>query len=148
MHLALNLCKIATRSTWRMPAWEAVQIVLGLAIPILLAYHAAVQRAAYVIEGSDTPYSGVLPGMWNNAALQQTVLLLVVWAHGCIGLHFWLRLGRTYRTVAPVLFGLAVLIPAAALAGFMVGAARRSQRVGAVSAGRSGRGHTASTDAE
>ena len=131
VHLALNLYKIATRSTWRMPAWEAAQIILGLAIPILLAYHAAVQRAAYVIEGSDTPYSGVLPGMWNNAALQQTVLLLVVWAHGCIGLHYWLRLGRTYRTVAPVLFGLAVLIPAAALAGFMVGAREAIAAVGA-----------------
>ena len=131
VHLALNLYKIATRSTWRMPAWEAAQIILGLAIPILLAYHAAVQRAADVIEGSDTPYSGELPGMWNNAALQQTVLLLVVWAHGCIGLHYGCGSAAPTALSRPSSSDSPVLIPAAALAGFMVGAREAIAAVGA-----------------
>jgi adenylate cyclase len=119
-HLGLNLYKIAKRSTWKMPAWEAVQILLGLSIPVLLASHAAFMRAQHEIDGSDTTYFEALPGLWNDLALQQAVLLLIVWTHGCIGLHFWLRLSRFYRPFAPFLLSLAVLIPTLALCGFMV----------------------------
>ncbi|HEX2256333.1 MAG TPA: adenylate/guanylate cyclase domain-containing protein [Afifellaceae bacterium] len=119
-HMGLNLSKTARRSTWRMPLWEAVQIVLGLSIPVLLFWHAGYMRGLHVLEGSDTPYSDMLPGLWNNWALWQTALLLVVWTHGCIGLHFWLRLSPNYPRMAPALFAAAVLIPALALAGFSV----------------------------
>ncbi|HWT31109.1 MAG TPA: adenylate/guanylate cyclase domain-containing protein, partial [Propylenella sp.] len=116
-HMGLNLFKVARRSTWRMPLWEAVQIVLGLAIPMLLFWHVGYMRALHVLEGSDTLYSDMLPGLWNNWALWQTGLLLVVWTHGCIGLHFWLRLSPRYGRIAPALFAAAMLIPALALAG-------------------------------
>jgi adenylate cyclase len=119
-HVTLNLTKLALRSTWRMPVWEAVQIALGLSIPLLLVYHAAYIRGMHVLDGSETAYFDLLPGLWNNAALQQSTLLLLVWTHGCIGLHYWLRLGRFYRRIAPVLLGAAVLVPALALAGFVV----------------------------
>ena len=104
-HVTLNLTKLALRSTWRMPVWEAVQIALGLCIPLLLVYHAAYMRSAHVIDGSETAYFDLLSGLWNNGALQQSTLLLLVWTHGCIGLHYWLRLGRFYRRIAPVLLG-------------------------------------------
>ena len=39
-HLALNLVKIARRTTWRMPVWEAIQIGFGLLIPLTLLEHA------------------------------------------------------------------------------------------------------------
>ncbi len=119
-HMGLNLYKVARRSTWRMPVWEAVQIVLGLSIPVMLFWHGAYMRGLHVLEGSDTRYSDMLLGLWSNWALWQTVLLLLVWVHGCIGLHFWLRLSPKYRRVAPVLFAAAVLVPALALSGFMV----------------------------
>src|SRR3954470_18749810 len=38
-HVGLNSWKIANRSTWRLPVWEATQIVLGLSIPLLLFVH-------------------------------------------------------------------------------------------------------------
>lgn len=116
-HVLLGLWKIARRSTWRMPAWEAIQIGLALAIPVLLAKHAAYVRAYHEIEGSATRYSEMLPGLWG-VALPQTLLLLIVWTHGCIGLHFWLRLSRFYARFAPLLLVIAVLVPALALAGF------------------------------
>jgi adenylate cyclase len=119
-HMGLNLYKVARRSTWRMPLWEAVQIVLGLSIPVMLFWHGAYMRGLHVLEGSDTLYSDMLPGLWNNWALWQTALLLLVWVHGCIGLHFWLRLSPRYRRFVPVLFAAAVLVPALALSGFMV----------------------------
>ncbi|MGH6925431.1 MAG: adenylate/guanylate cyclase domain-containing protein [Propylenella sp.] len=119
-HIGLNLYKIASRSTWRMPLWEAVQILLGLSILPLLMYHAAHVAAANRMEGAATVYSDMLPALWNDLALQQSSLLLIVWTHGCIGLHFWLRLARSYRRIAPLLLAVAVLLPAMALAGFLV----------------------------
>ncbi len=119
-HIGLNLYKTARRSTWRMPIWEAVQILLGLTILPLLMYHAAPIAAAARMEGADTPYGDLLPRLWGELAWIQTLLLLVVWTHGCIGLHFWLRLSRVYRRIAPLLFTIAVLLPALALAGFSV----------------------------
>ncbi len=119
-HIGLNLYKTARRSTWRMPVWEAVQILLGLTILPLLMYHAAPIAAAARMEGADTPYAELLPRLWGELAWLQTLLLLVVWTHGCIGLHFWLRLSRFYRRIAPLLFTIAVLLPALALAGFSV----------------------------
>ena len=45
--------------------------------------------------------------------------LLVAWTHGCIGIHFWLRLRPWYPRVRPPLFGTAVLLPVLALLGFV-----------------------------
>lgn len=119
-HMGLALYRIAQRSTWRMPAWEAVQILLGLAIVPLLIPHALPMRGKHDLYGADTLYSETLAGLWNNLAWVQTALLLVVWTHACIGLHFWLRLSRPYRRLAPFLLALAVLVPTLALAGFVV----------------------------
>jgi adenylate cyclase len=119
-HIALNIWKIGRRSTWRLPVWEALQIALGLAIPVLLFVHLAQMRGHYILLDTATRYSETLPDLWNGAALRQTALLLVVWVHGCIGLHFWLRLSAAYRRIAPVLLVLAVLIPTLALTGFVV----------------------------
>ena len=44
--------------------------------------------------------------------------MLVAWVHGCIGVYFWLRLKRFFPKMAPVLLGLAVLLPVLALLGF------------------------------
>ncbi|MBA3518721.1 MAG: adenylate/guanylate cyclase domain-containing protein [Rhizobiales bacterium] len=119
-HVALNLYKIARRTTWRMPLWEAVQIGLGLLIPLLLLPHATPMRAHFDIEGAATRYSETLPDLWNDLALEQIVLVIVVWIHGCIGLHYWLRLNGRYRRITPLLLALAVLIPTLALSGFVV----------------------------
>jgi adenylate cyclase len=121
-HMGLNLYKIARRSTWRMPVWEAVQIGLGLLIPVLLFRHGSVMRAHFDIEGSATRYSETLPELWTDLALNQFALVLIVWTHACIGLHYWLRLSPHYRRVALPLLGIAVLLPTLALAGFTVAA--------------------------
>jgi ferredoxin len=58
--------------------------------------------------------------LWPDSAVVQSVLLLIVWTHGCLGLHYWLRLSDGYLRVAPVLLVFAIAIPALALAGFAV----------------------------
>ncbi len=49
------------------------------------------------------------------------MLLLVVWTHGCIGVHFWLKLKPGYARVKNLLLSFAVLLPTLALLGYYQG---------------------------
>ena len=133
IHIALALYKIAGLRSWRLPLWEAFQIASGVAIPLLLIHHAVGMRGSATLYGTSDFYRPSLAVMWPGEALRQSLLLVVVWAHGCIGLHYWLRLASWYGRLAPWLLGLAVLLPAAALAGFMAGG--REMATAAASAG-------------
>jgi adenylate cyclase len=120
-HIALALYKIARRDTWRMPRWEATQIVLGLAIPFFLFPHIVNTRIAHQFFNVEDSYLYELIRLWPDSAVTQSVLLLIVWTHGCLGLHYWLRLSDGYPRVAPVLLAFAIAVPVLALAGFAVG---------------------------
>lgn len=124
IHVALALYKLVARRTWRMAPWEAAQIGLGLAIPILGAAHVAATRGVAAAAGFDDTYTAELRILWPDRALGQSLFLLVVWCHAMIGLHFWLRTKRWYRRASPALLAAAVLVPTLALAGW-IEAARR-----------------------
>ena len=51
----------------------------------------------------------------------QAILLLIVWIHGCLGVHFWLRLKPFYPRAHELLLSIAVLLPALALLGYYQG---------------------------
>ena len=119
-HITLALYKLANRSTLRLPAWELFQIGLGLLIPFLLFPHIVNTRIAHVFFGVEDNYLYELARLWPENAILQSTLLLLVWVHGCLGLHFWLRLYTPYRAAAPVLLFVAIAVPLAALGGFMV----------------------------
>lgn len=51
--------------------------------------------------------------------LRQAVALVVVWIHGCIGLHFWLRYRAWYEKLAAPLLAIAILLPVLGLLGFI-----------------------------
>ena len=121
MHIALALYKLARRSTLRMPPWELVQLVGGLTIPFLLFPHIVNTRSAKLLFGVNDTYIYELLKLWPSSAITQSLLLLFVWVHGCIGIHFWLRLYGPYRRLQPMLLAFAILVPLAALGGFMVG---------------------------
>lgn len=118
-HIVLALGKLATRKTLKMPAWEAIQIATGLTIPLLLFPHIVNTRVASTFFGVSDTYAYELARLWPGSALTQTTLLLLVWVHGCIGLHHWLRLTSWYQRLQPVWLALAVMVPVAALGGFM-----------------------------
>ena len=121
IHIALALYKIARRDTWRMPRWEAIQIMLGLAIPFFLFPHIVNTRIAHQFFNVQDSYLYELIRLWPDSAVTQSLLLLIVWAHGCLGLHYWLRLSDGYVRVAPTLLTFAITVPVLALAGFAVG---------------------------
>jgi adenylate cyclase len=119
-HWLLGLWLIYRRQTLRMPAWEATQILFGLAVPPLLAYHFVATRLANAMYGTEDVYTRLVYALWVNdpwAGLRQTTLLLIAWTHGCIGLHFWLRLRRWYAPLFPVILSAFVLVPVLALLG-------------------------------
>lgn len=120
VHITLALYKLANRSTLRLPPWELVQILFGLLIPFLLFPHIVNTRIAHVYFGVTDNYLYELARLWPASAIIQSTLLLLVWVHGCLGIHFWLRLSPPYRAMQPVLLFLAIIVPLAALAGFMI----------------------------
>jgi len=119
-HFSLALASLYRRSTLRMPAWEAGQLLLGLAIPPLLIGHVVGTRLTWELLGHYIDYERVVGLLWSDstAAARQSLLLLIVWTHLCFGVHFWLRIKAWYATAQPILFAAALLIPAIALAGF------------------------------
>ena len=120
-HIGLSLTKLAARRTLKMPLWEWMQVLMGLAIPFLLIVHIVHTRVAHEVFDVNDEMSFVILLIFGRIeAFNQSLLLLIVWIHGCAGLHFWLRGQRWWRKSLLPLVGLAALVPAFALAGFLV----------------------------
>ncbi|EEE36369.1 adenylate/guanylate cyclase [Rhodobacteraceae bacterium KLH11] len=120
IHAGLALISIAQRRTLRMPFSVALQVVLGLLIPLQLIAHLVHTRYAHEIFGVNDEMGYIIILMWPSTAIwMQSLLLLLVWIHGCIGLHLWLRLTRWWRRFEPYLIGIAVFVPGFALAGLL-----------------------------
>jgi adenylate cyclase len=124
-HLSLGLWALYRRRTLRMPAWEALQLLFGLAIPTVLLSHMAGTRITDELLGTTPSYARPLLFFWVSdplAGLRQVGLLLIAWIHGCMGIHFWLRFRPWYPKVAQPLFAIALLVLVLALLGFAAGA--------------------------
>ena len=63
-HWLLGLWLLYRRRTLRMPFWEATQILFGLAVPPLLAYHLAGTRIANAMFDTQDMYTRVLLTIW------------------------------------------------------------------------------------
>ena len=125
VHMALGIWMLYERRQFRYGTTEAIQLVLGLSIPALIIAHIADARLAYDLYGNEKYYSqlfSLYTGSRPYMALVQYVVLVVAWAHGCIGLYFWFRLRPWFSTVAPLLLAIAVLLPGAAALGLYQGA--------------------------
>ncbi len=120
-HFALALQAIYKRRSWRMPPGEMTQIALGLLIPLLLIEHVAGTRVMHDIAGIEDGYQRVIYTLWVASPVggfRQSVVLVVAWAHGCLGIHFWLRQRSWYAMNKPVFLAAAMMLPALALLGF------------------------------
>ena len=118
-HAGLALLKTAQARTLSLSPWEWVQVILGLTIPFLIADHVFGTRGLSLRDGLNDTYTWTVWALWPKSALIQSMALFVVWIHGVIGLHFWLRLRDWYASLAPWMLGLAVLWPVMALLGFV-----------------------------
>jgi adenylate cyclase len=126
-HMSLGFWALYERRRFRWTRLEATQLILGLSIPFLLTAHLVATRVALTQFGLEKGYAQELVSFWINSPLLgalQAVLLLIVWIHGCIGVHFWLRLKPFYPRVKALLLAYALLLPALALLGYYQGGER------------------------
>lgn len=124
VHLMNALWSIYIRRHLRLPTWEMAQLALGLSIPLLIILHVTSTKISDRFLGTASSYQSVLARHWMVMPWQaplQMAAVLTVWAHACIGIHFWLRTRRWYSAWMPVFGAVAILIPALALAGYVAG---------------------------
>ncbi|UHS62432.1 adenylate/guanylate cyclase domain-containing protein [Agrobacterium vaccinii] len=120
-HIALVLRAIYVRRSLKMPLREALQIIIGLVIPYLIIDHASGIRLARMLYDVDIGYDTVIYNYWIRnpiLGLRHSIALVLIWAHGCLGVFFWLRYRDWYRKISPYLLTIAVLLPILALLGF------------------------------
>lgn len=119
-HAGLAFYELVRRRTLRMPLHQWLQVILGLLIPLQLIGHIVFTRVAHEVFGVNDEYGYMILLIWGStSAWHQTLLLLAVWIHGCIGLHHWLRLTTWWKTVTPYAISGAVAVPIIALSGFL-----------------------------
>jgi adenylate cyclase len=124
VHSGLGIWALYQRRQFRWKAIEPLQLVLGLSVPALIVAHVVGARVGETLFGHEKLYPQELYAFWvawPYKAWQMSAVLIIAWAHGCIGLHFWFRMKAFYTRAAPFLLALAVLVPTLALLGFYQG---------------------------
>ena len=124
VHTALGIWALYERRQFRWKAIEPLQLLLGLSIPVLVIAHIIGVRLGQTLYGHERLYPQVLFLYWIWAPWRIWMMLAVMtvaWVHGCIGLHFWLRMKAFYKRAAPFLLAAAVLIPTLSMLGFYQG---------------------------
>lgn len=128
-HVVLTLGKLIARRTFRLKIWEWTQIGFGLVIPYFLLTHIIAMRGTVQILPIEVDYPLALAMMWPGAAWSQSALLLFVWVHGCIGIHFWLRLKPWYLSTFPILLSFCVALPILGLTGWIEAARTNAENL-------------------
>ncbi|MBR1149035.1 adenylate/guanylate cyclase domain-containing protein [Bradyrhizobium sp. AUGA SZCCT0431] len=125
IHTGLGLWALYERRQFRWKAIEPLQLVLGLSIPAMIITHVIGVRLGHSLYGLEILYPQVFFAYWISwPPLKMWMLfavLVISWTHGCIGLYLWLRMKAFYKTAAPYLLAIAVLIPTLAMLGLYQG---------------------------
>ena len=90
VHGSLGLWALYQRRHFRWRTAESVQLALGLSIPALMCAHLIGERLGATLYGLERSYAQALYNFWvvrPDLGVMQTVLLLVAWIHGCIGVR-------------------------------------------------------------
>lgn len=124
IHAGLGVFALYQRREFRWKTVEPLQLVLGLSIPLLVMAHVIGIRLGLTLYGHEKLYPQELYLFFVLAPArlwQMTVLLVVAWVHGCVGIYFWLRMKPFFPRAAPYLLAAAVLIPTLAMLGIYQG---------------------------
>src|SRR4030088_367680 len=105
VHAGLGIWALYERRQFRWKAIEPLQLVLGLSIPALVMTHIIGVRFCQTILDHHKLYPQVFFAYWIVWPPKMWLLYAVVltaWIHGCIGLHFLLRMKAFYNIPPPV----------------------------------------------
>ncbi len=125
IHFSLGLWALYQRRHFRIGWGEALRMALGFSIVPLMIHHYVGVRYYWDFLHVHRGYPAVLWVYFTvrpDYGIRQVIVLCVAWTHGCMGMHYWLRLKSGYRRIAPVLLAFAVLLPVLAFLGVMAGA--------------------------
>ncbi|MCA1494287.1 adenylate/guanylate cyclase domain-containing protein [Sinorhizobium alkalisoli] len=124
LHFVMALDSLYRRQTLRMPIGEALKIAFGLSLPFLLIPHVVATRVEPFLTGIGADYPGILRAQWSSSVgtTRQTIALLFVWSHACLGAWFWTRGRDWFPRYEILLYTVALLVPIFALLGFVNGA--------------------------
>src|SRR5207248_11387320 len=124
VHYGLALWALWQRRSLGLRISEVSQIILGFAIPILLARHVVGTRISDNFFHTDAGYYAYLLWLYfvrvPEYGYLQMLVLVVAWGHAMIGLHFWLRVRPWYARLQPAALVVAVLVPVLSLLGMIV----------------------------
>src|SRR6516225_3530365 len=122
VHAGLGLLSLASRHSLTMSRTDWVQLLLGLATPPLLVNHVVgLAVASHLLARFSPDYGFVLAVYWKYApllALQQLLVVVIVWVHGAIGLYSTLVLRPVWPRLAPIVIPVLFAVPILALLGF------------------------------
>ena len=137
-HAGMGLISIAQRRSLAMSRTDWVQMLLGIVtIPLLLSHVLVAGALKHLYPQFQPDYSFLLLLYWKYfplQAVQQILLLVILWVHGAIGLYNWLVLKPVWTKVGPVLMPVLFLVPILALLGFVEGGRAALARLDAVPA--------------
>jgi adenylate cyclase len=121
-HIGTTLYLVARRATARMSWSDGAEILSGILVPLLLLPSLVDTRGAGLLFDvtDDTLYR--LARLWPQHGTFYVLLILLLWGHGCLGIHQWLKPKPRYAVLAPVLGVVALALPIAAIAGLIASA--------------------------
>ncbi|PPR79731.1 MAG: Adenylate cyclase 1 [Alphaproteobacteria bacterium MarineAlpha2_Bin1] len=123
-HLSLVLITLANRKTLRMSFGESTQTIFALIFPFGLILHVMGTRGAHELFNFDDTYQNELYTLWVDQiqfGVMNSILIVLVWVHGTIGLYFWLRFKGWFQRKISYLYALVVILPVTAFLGFVSG---------------------------
>ena len=118
-HAIIALRALYRQPSLRLPRWQALQLLMGLSILPLLVGHAVANRGFALLGDVDPNYYYVVTSisLKPEFLVKLLILIVIIWIHLLIGLHFWLRIKQNYRRYLPLTYAIAVLLPVIAFIG-------------------------------
>ena len=121
-HMMLGLFALYKRNTLKMTLTDGVQLVLGLLIFPLLFAHIVGNIFISVMTETRQSYFSLLTLFWvlsPATGLQQVIVTVIAWIHGCMGLVVWMRIQNWWPRIAGFVYPLVIAIPLLALLGMV-----------------------------
>ena len=121
-HLMLGLFALYRRNTLRMNMTDIVQLVLGLLVFPLLYAHIVANVIIPAMTDIRQSYFSLLTLFWvldPATGLQQVVVTVIAWIHGCMGLVIWMRIQTWWPRIAGFIYPLVIATPLLALLGMV-----------------------------
>lgn len=121
IHAGLGIYSLVSKRSLRMRKLDWIQLATGLLIPWILIGHAYVGGYATRYLGINDSYELTTLATWVFDPLSVaflSIMLILAWGHGVIGINNLFRFNPTYQRLRPALIVLAWVFPILSLLGY------------------------------